>query len=104
MNTGLRISFGIMVFSQYMSRSGIAGSYGSSIVSFCSPQCLHQLFLTLKKETSSCGKEGIFPISHPMIPVLSHDLDVFHNHFSKCRKRSNLVSPEPSLEDLTLDD
>ena len=33
-NIGVHVSFRIMVFSRYMPRSGIAGSYGSSIVSF----------------------------------------------------------------------
>ena len=33
-NSGVHISFRIMVFSKYMPRSGIAGSYGSSIFSF----------------------------------------------------------------------
>ena len=34
MNIGMHESFQIMVFSRYMPRSGIAGSYGSSISSF----------------------------------------------------------------------
>ena len=34
MNIGVHISFRIMVFSGYMPRNGIAGSYGSSICSF----------------------------------------------------------------------
>ena len=34
MNTGVKVSFQIMVFSGYMPRSGIAGSCGSSICSF----------------------------------------------------------------------
>ena len=34
MNIGVHVSFRIMVFSGYMPRSGIAGSYGSSIFSF----------------------------------------------------------------------
>ena len=34
MNIGVHVSFQIMVFSGYMPRSGIAGSYGSSIFSF----------------------------------------------------------------------
>ena len=34
MNTGVPVSFQIMFFSGYMPRSGIAGSYGSSIFSF----------------------------------------------------------------------
>ena len=34
MNIGMHVSFCIMGFSEYMPRSGIAGSYGSSIFSF----------------------------------------------------------------------
>ena len=34
MNTGEHVSFWIIIFSRYMPRSGIAGSYGSSIFSF----------------------------------------------------------------------
>ena len=34
MNIGMLVSFQIMVFSGYVPRSGIAGSYGSSIFSF----------------------------------------------------------------------
>ena len=34
MNIGLHVSFWIMVFLGYMPKSGIAGSYGSSIFSF----------------------------------------------------------------------
>ena len=33
MNTGMHVSFQIMVFSKYIPPSGIAGSYGSSILS-----------------------------------------------------------------------
>ena len=31
MNIGMHVSFQMMVFSRYMPRSGIAGSYGSSL-------------------------------------------------------------------------
>ena len=34
MNTRVQVSFQIMVFSEYIPRSGIAGSYGNSIFSF----------------------------------------------------------------------
>ena len=34
MNIGVHVSFQIMVFSIYMSRSGIAGSYGNSALVF----------------------------------------------------------------------
>ena len=33
-NTGVNVSFQIMVFSGYMPRSGIAGSYGGSSFTF----------------------------------------------------------------------
>ena len=33
-NSGVHVSFWILVFSRYMTRSGIAGSYGSSIFSY----------------------------------------------------------------------
>ena len=34
MNNGMHVSFSILVFSGYMPRSGIAGSYGGFIPSF----------------------------------------------------------------------
>ena len=48
MNIGVHVSFGITVFSRYMPRSGIVGSYGSSSFTFfketpyCSPEWLYQ--------------------------------------------------------------
>ena len=34
MNNGMHASFPVLVFSEYMPRSGIAGSYGGFILSF----------------------------------------------------------------------
>ena len=34
MDIGVRVSFRITIFSMYMSKSGIAGSYGISVFSF----------------------------------------------------------------------
>ena len=41
MNTGVHVSFRIKVFFGYMPSSGIAGSYGNFIFSFCKkpPYC-----------------------------------------------------------------
>ena len=41
MNNGIHVSFSIFVFSGYMARNGIAGSYGGFIPSFLrNPYCL----------------------------------------------------------------
>ena len=58
MNIGVHVSFRVRVFSRYMPRNGIAGSYGNSYFQFfkepyCSPQWLYQLiFLPTVQEGS----------------------------------------------------
>ena len=41
MNNGKHVSFSILVSSGYMPRSGIAGSYGGFIPSFCMESPYH---------------------------------------------------------------
>ena len=42
-NTGMHVSFWTMFFSRYMPRSGIAGSYGSSVFSFYATSTLFSI-------------------------------------------------------------
>ena len=64
-NIGVHVSFQIMVFSGYMLRSGIAGSYSNSIFSFFFFLIFIYLFTLAvlglyfcARASSSCGKRG----------------------------------------------
>ena len=81
-NTGVHVSFRIVVFSGYMSSSGIAWTYGNFIPSFlkkspyCSPLWVYQLtFPQLVKRVSICP--------HPLQYLLF--IDFFDDgHFDQC--------------------
>ena len=129
LNTKVRVSFqiGVVVFCGYIPRSGIAGSYGSSIVSFLFFVffSLHIIYLFIylfilinlflavlglrfcARAFSSCGKQGpLFiavrgPLTTAASPVAEHRLQV--RRLSSCGSRAQLLRstrdpPRPGLE------
>ena len=66
-NTGVNVSFQIMLFSGYMPRNGIVGSYGNSIFSFLrNPMLFSVVTLPIYIPTSSVER---FPSLHTLSSI-----------------------------------
>ena len=98
MNTGVHVSFRIVVFSGYMPSSGISGSYGRFSSSFL--RHLHTVFLLVYIPTSSTGEFLFYTWSlafivcrffdgHSywceVIPHCSFDLHFSNNEWKQCQ-------------------
>ena len=69
MKMQMHVSFWIIVLSGYMPRSGIAGSYGSSIVSFWGTSIL--FFIVVTPVYFHANSEVVFPFLHNFGTILT---------------------------------
>ena len=80
MNIGVHVSFQMMIFLQYMSKSGVTGSYGSSVFNFLGN--LHTVLCSGRTNLLSAeqGRRVLFPL-HPLQNLFC--IDFFDDGHSK---------------------
>ena len=71
MNTGTHVCFSIMVFSGYMPRSGVAGSYGRFISSFTSI-LVSIMAVLVYTPTNSVGSESEVKVAQSCLSLCDH--------------------------------
>ena len=89
-NTGVHVSFQIMVFSRYMPRSGTAGSYGEKLVLSRVPggHWLQRLWVSLDLDVQGMGSRTSFSF-FPSLSSATVCARFFLSRFSPCVDRDD---------------
>ena len=99
-NLRMRVSYHTTVFSRYMPRSGIAGSYSSSIFSFLSSvQSLSRVWLFATQHARTVAQEASLSVtnSQSLLKLMSIESVMPSNHLILCHPLFLLPSIFPSI-------